>query len=84
MQFAPALARGDAVAVSMVWLVASTTVKGRPDTNWKRCAAFCGLTRAAADWPAAVPVKPASRNRRRTAGQAVGPETPMLRRSLRA
>lgn len=33
VQFAPALARGDAVAVSMVWLVASTTVKGRPDEN---------------------------------------------------
>lgn len=33
VQFAPAQARGDAVAVSMVWLVASTTVKGRPDTN---------------------------------------------------
>lgn len=33
VQFAPALARGDAVAVSMVWLVANTTVKGRPDEN---------------------------------------------------
>ena len=33
-QFAPAQARGgDAVAVSMVWLVASTTVKGRIDEN---------------------------------------------------
>ena len=33
-QFAPAQARGgDAVAVSMVWLVASTTVKGRTDEN---------------------------------------------------
>jgi hypothetical protein len=31
MQFAPAIDRGDAVAVSMVWLVASTTVKGRHD-----------------------------------------------------
>jgi len=31
MQFAPAQARGDAVAVSMVWLVANTTVKGRHD-----------------------------------------------------
>jgi anti-sigma factor RsiW len=32
VQFAPAQARtGDAVAVSMVWLVASTTVKGRHD-----------------------------------------------------
>ena len=30
-QFAPAQARGDAVAVRMVWLVASTTVKGRTD-----------------------------------------------------
>ena len=32
VQFAPAQGRtGDAVAVSMVWLVANTTVKGRPD-----------------------------------------------------
>ena len=33
MKFAPAIARGDAVAVSMVWLVANTTVKGRPDED---------------------------------------------------
>jgi hypothetical protein len=33
MKFAPATARGDAVAVSMVWLVASTTVKGRHDVD---------------------------------------------------
>jgi hypothetical protein len=31
MKFAPATARGDAVAVSMVWLVTNTTVKGRHD-----------------------------------------------------
>lgn len=31
VQFAPATARGDAVAVSMVWLVSNTTVKGRHD-----------------------------------------------------
>lgn len=31
VQFAPATARGDAVAVSMVWLVANTTVKARHD-----------------------------------------------------
>jgi hypothetical protein len=31
VQFSPAQARGDAVAVSMVWLVTSTTVKGRHD-----------------------------------------------------
>ncbi|HYE85007.1 MAG TPA: zf-HC2 domain-containing protein [Vicinamibacterales bacterium] len=31
MKFAPATDRGDAVAVSMLWLVASTTVKGRHD-----------------------------------------------------
>lgn len=30
MQFSPAMDRGDAVAVSMVWLLANTTVKGRP------------------------------------------------------
>ncbi len=29
MQFSPALARGDAVAVRVVWLVTNTTVKGR-------------------------------------------------------
>jgi hypothetical protein len=33
VQFAPAQARGDAVAVSMVWLVANTTVKGRHDRD---------------------------------------------------
>jgi hypothetical protein len=33
MQFVPAVDRGDAVAVSMVWLVANTTVKGRHDGN---------------------------------------------------
>jgi hypothetical protein len=33
VQFAPATARGDAVAVSVVWLIASTTVKGRHDED---------------------------------------------------
>lgn len=33
MKFAPATERGDAVAVRMVWLVASTTVKGRHDVD---------------------------------------------------
>ena len=33
MQFAPAVDRGDAVAVSVVWLVANTTVKGRHDVD---------------------------------------------------
>ena len=33
VQFAPAQQRGDAVAVSMVWLVANTTVKGRQDVS---------------------------------------------------
>lgn len=33
MKFEPATARGDAVAVSMVWLVANTTVKGRHDED---------------------------------------------------
>lgn len=33
MQFEPAIDRGDAVAVSMVWLVSSTTVKGRHEGN---------------------------------------------------
>jgi hypothetical protein len=33
MQFAPATDRGDAVAVSVVWLVTSTTVKGRHDED---------------------------------------------------
>jgi len=43
VKFAPAQARGDAVAVSMVWLVASTTVKGSPDANME---ALRGLVRA--------------------------------------
>jgi hypothetical protein len=33
MKFAPATARGDAVAVSVLWLVANTTVKGRHDVD---------------------------------------------------
>ena len=33
MKFAPAIARGDAVAVSMVWLVSNTIVKGHHDEN---------------------------------------------------
>ena len=33
MQFVPAVDRGDAVAVSVVWLVANTTVKGRHDED---------------------------------------------------
>jgi hypothetical protein len=33
VQFVPATARGDAVAVSVVWLIASTTVKGRHDED---------------------------------------------------
>jgi Putative zinc-finger len=35
VQFAPAIERGDAVAVSMVWLVTNTTVKGRTDETMK-------------------------------------------------
>lgn len=35
VQFAPAQARGDAVAVSMVWLVANTTVKGQTDETMR-------------------------------------------------
>ena len=33
MKFAPATARGDAVAVSVLWLVSNTTVKGRHDVD---------------------------------------------------
>ena len=33
MQFVPAVDRGDAVAVRVLWLVANTTVKGRPDED---------------------------------------------------
>ena len=33
MKFAPATARGDAVAVSVLWLVSNTTVKGRHDED---------------------------------------------------
>lgn len=35
MQFVPAIDRGDAVAVSVVWLVANTTVKGRHDEDMR-------------------------------------------------
>ena len=55
MQFAPAQARGDAVAVSMVWLVANTTVKGRHDEDMQalrqalRLRTYARADRAAAD-----------------------------------
>jgi hypothetical protein len=44
MKFAPATARGDAVAVSMVWLVANTTVIGRHER--RHDGAACGAATA--------------------------------------
>jgi anti-sigma factor RsiW len=44
VQFAPATARGDAVAVSMVWLVANTTVKGRDGGDMRALRRALGLT----------------------------------------
>ena len=50
VQFAPAQARGDAVAVNMVWLVANTTVKGRADDDIEALrSALRGADDAAAD-----------------------------------
>lgn len=53
VQFAPAIARGDAVAVSMVWLVANTTVKGRHDAGDMRA-----LRRALGLTPLPEPIAP--------------------------
>ena len=57
VQFAPATARGDAVAVSMVWLVASTTVKGRHDVNMQALRQALRL-RTTPEPIAALPVPP--------------------------
>ena len=80
VQFAPAQARGDAVAVSMVWLVASTTVKGRPDTDME---ALRGILRArTAPQPIGPLPVPAEASESKPAAaplaKPVGPETPML------
>ena len=53
VQFAPAIARGDAVAVSVVWLVANTTVKGRHDAGDMRA-----LRRALGLTPLPEPIAP--------------------------
>ena len=69
MKFAPATARGDAVAVSMVWLVANTTVKGRHDENMQalrqalRLQHDAGADCAAADSRRSAAIR--SRRRRR-------------------
>ncbi len=80
VQFAPAQARGDAVAVSMVWLVASTTVKGRPDTDME---ALRGILRArTAPRPIGPLPVPAEASEPKPAAAPLtkpgGPETPML------
>ena len=73
MKFAPATARGDAVAVSMVWLVANTTVKGRHDVDMQalrqalRLQHDAGADRAAAD---SRRKRPATRSRSRAADEA--------------
>ena len=61
VQFAPAIERGDAVAVSMVWLVTNTTVKGRPDETMQALREAMRLrTTPAPIAPLPVPVEPAS------------------------
>jgi hypothetical protein len=67
VQFAPATARGDAVAVSMVWLVANTTVKGRHDETMQALRQALRLQNAPAPIAplpippeATQPVKPAA------------------------
>lgn len=57
MRFAPATDRGDAVAVSMVWLVTNTTVKGRTDETMK--ALRDALRRQNSPKPIATPPVPA-------------------------
>ncbi len=59
VQFAPAIERGDAVAVSMVWLVTNTTVKGRPDETMQALREALRLrTTPAPIAPLPVPAEP--------------------------
>ena len=61
VQFAPAVARGDAVAVSMVWLVTNTTVKGRHDDGLTQLRTALRL-RNAPEPLAPLPVPPDASN----------------------
>ena len=67
MKFAPASARGDAVAVSMVWLVANTTVKGRHDEDIQ------ALRRRCARSTTPAPIASAAGSRRSGGAEAAAP-----------
>jgi hypothetical protein len=68
VQFAPAIERGDAVAVSMVWLVTNTTVKGRPDETMQALREALRLqTIPAPIAPLPVPAEPVNASKPATA-----------------
>lgn len=76
VQFAPATARGDAVAVSMVWLVANTTVKGRHDETMQ------ALRQALRLQNAPSPIAPLPIPAEATQPQTTKPQTPALMKPI--
>jgi hypothetical protein len=81
MQFAPATDRGDAVAVSMVWLVTSTTVKGRIDVKMEALRQALRLqTTPAPIAPLPIPVEATSEPKPQAAPltKPVVPDAPAL------
>ena len=78
MQFAPATDRGDTVAVSVVWLVTSTTVKGRHDEDMQLLRQALRLrTTPAPIAPLPIPPEAAGETKPEAAAPVVGkPSTP--------
>jgi hypothetical protein len=75
MKFEPATARGDAVAVSMVWLVANTTVKGRHDKDMQALRQALRLKTQ----PAPIAPLPVPREATEGEEQPKPPSTPLLK-----
>lgn len=76
MQFEPAIDRGDPVAVSMVWLVASTTVKGRHDETLQ---ALRHALRLKITPPPIAPLPiPAEADTPATLSKPIAPEAPAM------
>jgi hypothetical protein len=79
MKFAPATARGDAVAVSMVWLVANTTVKGHHDEDMRALRQALRLkTTPAPIAPLPIPVDAEPKPQAPSLLKPVGPDSSAL------